>query len=312
MSNARIAVLGAGGIGAYFGAKLAQAGNDVAFIARGAHLDAMRKDGLRVDAVDGPITIKPCAASHRPDDVGPVDFVLHATKMTALADDPAFVEPLVGKDTRVVSLQNGVDAPDMLAEVIGAEKVLGGLAFISAHIAEPGRIEQIGPMASIEFGPIASAKDTAAERLKTVFDAAGITADLTGDIRLRLWRKFCILAPGAGLLTVANSAYGPVREDPEVRALLVDAIGEAAAVAKAEGHDLGADYTEQMMKFVDGLPYEMVASMTVDRRRGKPMELPWFSGTIARLGEKHGIPTPVNRFIWVTLKLDAEGAAGLL
>ncbi|MEM9684118.1 MAG: 2-dehydropantoate 2-reductase [Pseudomonadota bacterium] len=305
-----VAIYGAGGIGAYYGAKLWGAGHRVAFIARGVHLEAMQRDGLRVVTADGEIHVDPCEASDDPADIGPVDFVLHTTKMRDLATSIEGCRTLIGgagDSGAVVSLQNGVDAEDILRDGLGADRVLGGLAILSAHIEAPGRVEQVGAMNVLEFGELDRQTSERAERLNAALNESGIEGRLSPDIRTALWRKFCVLASGSGLLTVSDATYGEVREDPDTRAMLAAAIAEGAQVAKAEGVDLGDGYVDSVLAMVDGFPEEMTASMTVDRRRGKPLELQWFSGAIVRRAERHGIDTPVHRFLWAALKLCADG-----
>lgn len=306
-----VTICGAGGIGAYYGAKLWHAGHPVTFIARGDHLKAMRRDGLRVATADGEIHVVPCRATDDPTEIGPVDLVLHTTKMRDLAPSLDACRTLLGETGSVLSLQNGVDAEETLAETFGADRVLGGLCILSAHIDGPGRVAQTGAMNLLEFGPWTGSRAAETEerdaRFRDGFAAAGIETRLSPDIRTGLWRKFCVLASGSGLLTVTDTPYGPAREDPDTRALLVAAVEEAEAVARAEGVDLGEGYVDQVMGMIDGFPPDMLASMTVDRRRGKPLELPWFSGAILRRAAAHGIDTPVHRFFWAALKLHAEG-----
>jgi 2-dehydropantoate 2-reductase len=305
---AKIAIMGAGGIGAVYGARLAEAGHEVAWIARGEHLAALQKAGLKLQSPAGDAHLPGLAASADPAEIGVSDLVLHTTKMTALAEDPGFVAPLVGEGTAVVCLQNGVEAPEMLAAALGADHVLGGLAYISAHIVAPGVVEQVGAFTRIEFGaPDAAARPLEA-KVEDWLTVPGIETTLVPDIRLALWRKFGMLASGAAMMSAARTTYGALREDPAGRQMFLDALGEAAAVARAEGVALPDDYADWAMGVVDGFPAEMTASMRVDLERGKPMELPWFSGTIARLGEKHGVPTPVHRHLEIVLRLQQEAA----
>lgn len=306
---AKIAIMGAGGIGAVYGARLAEAGHEVAWIARGDHLAALKADGLKLQSPAGDAHLPGLAASADPSDIGPSDLVLHTTKMTALAEDPGFVAPLVGEATAVVCLQNGVEAPEMLAEALGAEHVLGGLAYISAHIIAPGVVEQVGAFTKIEFGAPTEAAKPLEARVEEWLSVPGVETTLVLDIRLALWRKFGMLASGAAMMSAARTTYGALREDPAGRQMFLDALAEAAAVGRAEGIALPEDYADWAMGVVDGFPPEMTASMRVDLERGKPMELPWFSGAIARLGEKHGVPTPVHRHLEIVLRLQEEAAA---
>lgn len=306
---ARVAIMGVGGIGAVYGARLAAAGHELALVARGDHLDAIRQDGLRVKSPAGDAHLTDLTASADPAEIGPVDLVLHATKMTALAEDPGFIAPMVGDGTAVVTLQNGVEAPEMLAGAIGQGHVLGGLAYISAHILEPGVIEQVGTFTRIEFGAPDAATRLLEPKVQDWLDVDGIEVTLSEDIRVSLWRKFCMLASGAAVLSAGRTNYGALRADRDGRQLLIDAMGEGAAVAKALGIDLGDGYIDWTMELIDGFPAEMTASMKVDLERGKPMELPWFSGTIVRLGREHGVPTPVHAHLETVLRLQQEAAA---
>ncbi len=305
---AKIAIMGAGGIGAVYGARLAEAGHEVAWIARGDHLAALQKDGLKLQSPAGDAHLPGLAASADPAEIGVSDLVLHTTKMTALAEDPDFVAPLVGDGTAVVCLQNGVDAPEMLAEALGEAHVLGGLAYISAHIIAPGVIEQVGTFTKIEFGAPTDAARPLEAKVEEWLTVPGVETTLVPDIRLALWRKFCMLASGAAVMSAARTTYGALRDDPEGKQLFMDAVAESAAVGRAEGMALPDDYVEWAMGVVDGFPPEMTASMRVDLERGKPMELPWFSGTIARLGRKHGVPTPVHSHLGTVLRLQQEAA----
>ena len=310
---AKIAIMGAGGIGAVYGARLAEAGHEVAWIARGDHLAALQKDGLKLQSPAGDAHLPGLAASADPaelsDSWGPSDLVLHTTKMTALAEDPGFVAPLVGEGTAVICLQNGVEAPEMLADALGADHVLGGLAYISAHIVAPGVVEQVGTFTRIEFGAPDAAARPLEDKVEEWLTVPGIEVTRVPDIRLALWRKFCMLASGAAVMSAARTTYGALREDPAGRQLFMDAVSEAAAVGRAEGVALPDDYVDWAMGVVDGFPAEMTASMRVDLERGKPMELPWFSGAIARLGDKHGVPTPVHGQLETVLRLQQEAAA---
>ncbi len=309
---AKIAIMGAGGIGTVYGARLAEAGHEVAWVARGEHLAALRATGLKLQSAAGDAHLPGLAASDDPAEIvaqmGQADLILHTTKMTALVEDPGFVAPLVGEGTAVVSLQNGVEAPAILAAALGAEHVLGGLAYVSAHIIAPGVVEQVGTFTKIEFGaPTAAAKPLEGP-VEEWLTAPGIEVTREADIAVALWRKFCMLASGAAVLTAGRTTYGAVRGDPAARQLLLDAISECAAVARAEGVDLGGGYLDWTMGVIDGFPPEMTASMKVDLERGKPMELPWFSGTVVRLGEKHGVPTPVHAHLETILRLQQDAA----
>ena len=306
----RFAIMGSGGVGGYFGGRLAQAGFDVSFIARGPHLAAMREQGLRLDSPLGDAHIKPAHATDDPAEIGPVDYVLFATKLWDTESAGEACRPLIGPETAVISLQNGVDAEDRLARILGAGHVMGGVAAISAVIGAPGVIDHLGNFAKIIFGELNGARTARADRLMAALDEAGIDATIADDIGKTIWNKFIFLVGLSALTSVTRKTIGPVREDPDCRALLVRVLAETVAVARAHGIALDADSEAERLAFLDNLPAAMTSSMAGDLARGNRLELDWLSGAVVRMGRELGVDTPANDFINTVLKLSAAGDGG--
>ena len=303
----KIAVMGSGGVGGYFGARLAANGFDVTFIARGAHLEVIQRDGLRLESANGNVHIKPAQATDTPASAGPVDYVLFTTKLwdTELAAEAS--RPLLGADTAVISLQNGVYAEQLLGEVLGREHVLGGLAQISSFIAAPGAIRHAGTMARVVFGELDGKRTPRAQALLTAFREAGVDADLTDDINRAIWQKFVFLVGLSGVTAVTRQSIGPLREDADTRALLGQVMAETAAVARAKGIAVDSASVNDRLAFMDALPADMTSSMAHDLAQGNRLELDWLSGAVARMGRELGVATPANTFIYVALKLNTAG-----
>ena len=298
----KIAVMGAGGVGGYFGAKLAASGEEVHFIARGAHLEAMRRDGLRVHSANGDVLIKPVKARNDPAAVGPVDLVLIAVKLWSTGDALRDAKPMVGPGTAVVSFQNGVVAVDDIAKAFGKERTLGGVANIAAVIEKPGVIRHTGTMAILTAGEL---EGKASARVKAFVDAcikAGIQARSSDDIRKTIWEKYVFLVAASAMTTLTRLPLGAVREDPDTRALTRQIMSEVVAVGKAKGVHLESDMPDKLLERLDTMPREMVASMLGDLERGNRLELPWLSGGVAEMGKDLGIATPANGFVLAALK----------
>ena len=306
----RFAIMGSGGVGGYFGGRLAQAGFDVSFIARGAHLAAMRERGLRLDSPFGDARIEPVRATDDPAEIGPVDYVLFATKLWDTESAGEACRPLIGPETAVISLQNGVDAEDRLARILGAGHVMGGVAAISAVIGAPGVIDHLGDFARILFGELNGDRTARGERLMAALDAAVIDATMADDIGKTIWNKFIFLVGLSALTSVTRKTIGPVREDPDCRALLARVVAETVAVARARGIALDADSEAERLAFLDNLPAAMTSSMAGDLARGNRLELDWLSGAVVRMGRELGVDTPANDFINTALKLSAAGDGG--
>ncbi len=303
----KIAVMGTGGVGGYFGARLAAAGEAVAFVARGAHLEAMRRSGLRLSSALGDVHLDPVRTSDDAAEIGPVDVVLFAVKLWDTEAAGAACKPLLGDDTAVISLQNGVEGEAVLSRLLGARHVLGGVAQIAAVIAEPGVIHHAGSMARIIFGEAGGVPSERARAFLEACQGAGIEATLSDDIEKAIWNKFILLAPLAGVTSVTRLSIGAVMADPDTRQLFRDAVGEAAAVGRARGVRLDDDAVDRTLEAAQGLPHEMRTSMQQDLARGGRLEVPWLSGAIARFGAEAGVETPVNRTLHAALKPYAEG-----
>jgi 2-dehydropantoate 2-reductase len=303
----KLAVMGSGGVGGYFGARLAAQSYDVTFIARGAHLEAIRTNGLMVESANGDVHVHPATATDTPSDIGVVDYVLFATKLWDTETAGEAIRPLMGPETAVISLQNGVDAEERLAVILGREHVMGGLAQISAIIAAPGVIRHTGTMAKIVFGELDGRSTPRAEELLTALRESGVDAELSDNIERSIWQKFVFLVALSGVTSVTRHALGPVRQDPDTRALLETVMMETVAVARAKGIDIGPGFVGDRLAFFDTLPAEMTSSMHQDLERGNRLELDWLAGAVVRMGHELGVETPANAFIYTALKLSAGG-----
>ena len=306
----RIAILGPGGVGGYFGGRLAAAGEDVTFIARGAHLKAIRDTGLRVESANGDFHVHPARATDDPATVGPVDAVLFAVKLFDTEAAAEFARPLVGPDTVVVNLQNGVESEAITAGILGPDRVMGGVAYIAAVIAEPGLVRQTGAFARLVFGEMDGTLSDRGRRLEDACRRAGIEATLSPQVQVEIWRKFLMLAAVSSITTATRRPIGALRGDPDLRRLFADAIAEAAAVGRASGVALPPDAEAATMTLLDGLPAPMVASMVHDLNAGRRLELDRLGGAVVRLGRALGVPTPVHAALYAVLKPYSDGSPG--
>ncbi len=304
----KIAMMGSGGVGGFFGGRLAHAGYDVSFVARGAHLAAMRARGLTIEnEPQGNIQVPRVRATDDPAAIGPVDIVVVSVKLWDTEKAARQIRPLLGPRTGVLSLQNGVVKDDILRRELGEPPVMGGVGYVATHIARPGVIHQVGTMQRIVLGEYDGRRSERAELLVEALKKSGVTAELSGDVRRAIWEKFVFLSALAGTTTAMRTTIGPIRQDPRTRAFLLDLMREAVAVGRAHGVALPEDYAEQRLAFADGLPADMTSSMHHDLERGNPLEVEWLSGAIVRLGEAKGVPTPANRAVWDVLALHAAG-----
>lgn len=301
----RIAVMGVGGVGGYFGGRLAAAGGDVAFIARGNHLEALRRDGLRVISAKGDLLVHPVAATADPAEIGPVDLILFSVKLWDTETAAQALKPMIGPRTVVVTFQNGVDSVERISSVVGAEHVAGGVCHIAAAIAAPGIIRHTGTLARLTVGSLYPGQDANLAAFASLAERAGIEIHMVDDVKRAIWEKFIFLAPFSGVTTLARLPIGPIRSDPDTRGLFADAVAEAVAVARASGVPLPDDQLERIMGFTDGLPGEMKSSMLGDLERGARLELPWLSGAVVQRAGALGIAAPVHRVIFAALKLHA-------
>ncbi len=304
----RIVVMGTGGVGGYYGGVLAKSGQDVSFIARGAHLEALRANGLRVESqIMGDFALPKVTATDQPATLGQADLVLFTTKAYDLEGAARGLLPLLGKDSMVLPLLNGVDIAERLATVVGTERVLGGMCQISSSIKAPGVIKQVGPLNRIAFGELGGGSSARARAVLEVFKAAGIVAELSEQIQVDLWKKFLAICAAGGMSALTRSTLGPILKDPDTRALFVGCMQEVALLARRKGVILPAALVQDALAGYDKLPAEMRPSMGLSVLHGQPLEVEALNGTAARLGRELGVPTPINRFIATALKLVAEG-----
>jgi 2-dehydropantoate 2-reductase len=301
----RVAVVGVGALGGYFGALLANAGNDVTLIARGEQLEALRTRGLTLRShVVGDITVHP-AATDRCEEVGPVELVMMCVKTYALEAAAVQARPLVGPDTVIVPVQNGVDAAESIGQSVGFGPVLRGTTFVNAHREGPGVVRHSGGQRLV-FGELSGAQSPRTARLCEVFLQAGITAEARSDIRLAMWEKFAGIS-SAGALAVARLPLGPVLACPETREFVRQTIIEAVAVGRAHGVMLPDDYAERFIALVTPFPAWTKPSMLVDLEAGRRLELEAINGTVVRMGRERGVTTPTNTTIYAALKPYADG-----
>ena len=298
----RIAVVGAGGVGGGFGAALAKAGADVVFIARGAHLAAMKREGLKVQGGRGETHLVPTQATDDPESIGKVDIVLFCVKLWDVENAGQHIKPLIGPDTAVIPLQNGIDAAERLIPILGPNAVMGGVAQISASIVEPGVIQQVGTFMRMVFGEFGGKRSQRAEDFLALCLQAGFDATLSEQILTELWMKFILLACNASVTALARQPIGKLRDDPDLRPIFMAAYREAIDVGRASGVTLPADALEKIVDFTSHAPSAMKASMALDLDRGNRLELPWLGGKVVELGLKLGIPTPTHHMMYAMLK----------
>lgn len=309
----RIAIHGVGGVGGYFGGRLAEAGEDVIFIARGAHLEAMRRDGLKVESPAGNFCINPVNATAEPVDAGVVDAVIIGVKAWQLIDAAHAIRPIIGPATIVVPLQNGIDAADVLKRELSVGHVLGGTCGIAAAIAGPGFIRHAAVAPYIQFGPTEPGAPIPAnaEALRSAFARAkGVTAEIPPDIRIALWQKFLGVAPAGAIGAITRAPMGVLHADLPCRALVDQAKAEIKAVGTALGVQWAPDAIERVSAVHATVPFGTTASMQRDIMEGRPSELDAQIGSLVRLGERLGVPTPVNRFVYDCLMPQERRARG--
>jgi 2-dehydropantoate 2-reductase len=297
----RIAIFGAGGAGGYFGAQLARAGEDVIFIARGEHLQAICTHGLRVETPKGEIVIQPAQASNDPAQVGVVDAVIVGVKAWQVTETARAMEPMIGPNTFVVPLQNGVEASSQLATVLGADHVLGGLCGTLSWIVGPGHIRSIGQVHFIKFGELDKRPSERAEQLRQAFERAGVKVEIPLDIHVALWEKFLFVVSFGGVGAVTRAPIGVIRTLPETRRLLEQCMREIFAVARTRQIALSDGIVEKSMMFLDSLAPSGTTSLQRDIADGKPSELDAWNGAVVRLGREVGVATPLHEFIYHSL-----------
>jgi 2-dehydropantoate 2-reductase len=306
----RIAVVGAGGVGGGFGAALAKAGADVTFIARGAHLSAMKSAGLKVISPRGDTHLVPTRATDDPAEIGNVDIVLFCVKLWDVESAGMRIKPLIGPGTAVIPLQNGIDAAERLIPILGSDAVMGGVAQISASITAPGVITQVGTFMRMVFGEFDGKRTKRAEDFLALCLKAGFDATLSEKILTELWMKFVLLAANASITAATRQPIGRLRDDPDLRAVFLAAWQETIAVGRARGVALPDNAVEKISEFTSHAPAAMKASMALDLERGNRLELPWLGGKVAELGRELGIPTPTHSTMYALLKPYVMGTPG--
>ena len=303
----KVAIFGSGGVGGYFGGKLAAAGEDVTFLARGAHLAAMQNEGLHIASPLGDVHLPNVHATDRPQAIGPVDVVLFTVKLYDVEASAATLAPLIGPETVVITLQNGVDAMDMVSKHVGADHVAGGAAYIVVVIDRPGHLRHTTAQ-QLVFG---ERDGTRSDRL-VAFEQAGIRAGFQAkastDVQADLWTKFVRLATWSGMTTVTRAPMGVVRDTPATYDMMMAAIDEVIAVGKAKGINFPADLMDGTIKLIKNFPASSKSSMLEDIERGRRLELPWLSGAVVRIGQEVGVPTPIHQFITTVLTPFVDGA----
>ncbi|MEZ4491216.1 MAG: 2-dehydropantoate 2-reductase [Cyanobacteriota/Melainabacteria group bacterium] len=297
----KIAIMGTGGVGGVFGALLAKAGEDVTFIARGAHLKAIRENGLQIVSKTNPeIQIKDAKATDDPAEVGEVDLVLFCVKLWDTESAAELIKPMVGKETAVISLQNGISKDEILASILGKEHMVGGISYVASAITAPGIIEQRGDRQKLVFGEFAHNGVTKSPRVARFEEAcknASIHAVVPDSIEVAIWEKFVFLVAMSSLCAGVRGSIGIVQSHPKTRELFIESMKEVLAVAVASGVDMPAETLDNQIAYFESLLPEVTASMQVDLSQGNRIELPYLAGTVVELGEKLSVPTPVLRVL---------------
>jgi 2-dehydropantoate 2-reductase len=304
----RIAVMAAGAVGGYFGARLAAAGHDVSFIARGAHLAAIRDQGLTVESALGDLHLKNAQVTSDPQSVGAVDIVLFAVKLWDTETAAQAARPLVGAETRLITLQNGIDSVERIAPILGQDNVVGGTAHIATVIAAPGVVRHTSSFARLRCGRIDGHPDRQLIAFAEAAQKAGIEIAVSDAIDLDRWKKFVFLVALSGATAATRQPLGPIRADPDTRALFIDLMREVSALGRAKGIPLAPEFIDEQIKFADAAPHEFKASMLHDLEAGRRLELDWLAGKVMTLGRDLGVPTPANEAVYKVLKLHRMGA----
>jgi 2-dehydropantoate 2-reductase len=298
----KILIFGTGGVGGYFGGRLARAGEDVVFIARGEHLRAISASGLRVDSSDGDFVIYPAKATDDVSEIGEVDLVILGVKAWQVPEAARAIKPIVGANTTVLPLQNGVEAVSQLVNELGAENVIGGLCRIVSYVVGPGHIRHAGFEPSIIIGELDNRHTDRIARIEQVFKHADLNISIANDIQVALWTKFLFIASFSGVGAMANAPAGVLRSDPKWRAQMLSAMNEIYTLAHARGIKLPPDSIDRVMSSVDGLPEDATSSMQRDIAAGKPSELEAQNGAIVRMAREVGVEAPTHELIYQTLR----------
>jgi 2-dehydropantoate 2-reductase len=311
----RFAIIGVGAVGGYFGARLAQAGEDVVFIARGDTLNALKSDGLRLDSLNGDFLLSSVNAVDNTAQAGMVDVVIVGVKTWQVPEVAGSIQPLLGEDTIVLPLQNGVEAATQLAEILGREYVCCGLAKIFSFLAGPGHIRHTGIDPYIAFGECDNRRSGRVKKLQQVLQHAGINAEIPPDIMVALWEKFLFVVSWGGIGAISRAPIGAIRRLPRTRRLLEQAMHEVLNVARARNVNLHEDVVDRSMAFIDTLPPVGTTSMQRDIAEGRPSEIDAWNGAVVRFGDEAGVNVALHRFIFdclQPLELNARGEISFL
>jgi 2-dehydropantoate 2-reductase len=303
--------MGSGGVGGFFGARLARGGADVTFIARGAHLNAMRERGLAIESTEESqsFSLPQVKVTDEPATIGVVDLIMFGVKLWDTEAAARSLVPIIGNETAVISFQNGVQKDDMLRPIVGTDAIMGGVAYVGTNIARPGVIAQKGPMQRLVFGEFDGSRSRRAEAFLEACQRGGVNAEISPDIRSEIWQKFIFLASMAAVTAATRKPLGPVRSNPLTRQFFLDLMREVVAVGRAHGVAIPDHFAEQRLAFADTLHPDMTASMHHDLEQGRPLELQWLSGGVVDLGTEVGVPTPLHRAVRDALILHAAGRA---
>ena len=306
----KIAIIGTGGVGGYFGAKLAQAGNEVTFLARGEHLKAIQKNGLTVKSIHGDFRVENIKATDKISNIEKTELVIISVKAWQVKGIGEELKPILKSDSTIIPLQNGVLAADELMENIDRKHILGGLCRIISKIEAPGVINHFGVTPTIVFGELDKSKTERLARIQNAFNAAGIESRISDDIEADIWKKFISICV-SGLLAVSNTTYGELRELKETRNLMVELINEVYILSRKIGVNIEEDFVDKTVSFIDTYPSDSTSSLTRDVWERKPSEIEYQNGTVVRLGEKYGVATPINRFVYSCILPSELKARGL-
>lgn len=306
----KFAIVGSGAVGGYYGAKLAEAGHEVTFVARGAHLAAIRERGLTIRSPLGDFTVR-ARAEEDPANVPPVDVAIFAVKAYSNHVALGILKGVTGDFTVALTLQNGVDSADEVAAAVGHGRVLAGSAYIAAALSEPGLIEQTGTHRRVVFGEVFGADTRISERVARIHEAfagAGIVSEPVADARVPIWEKFCFLAPFAAFTGAARASIGPLWSDPSTRDVMTAAFGEVETVARTEGVALAPGVVQRIVEYVDSIPGSTRSSLLIDLQQGKPIEVEALVGAVVRRGARAGVPTPLMAALYAVLAPHAQGS----
>jgi 2-dehydropantoate 2-reductase len=298
----RIGVMAAGAVGGYFGGRLAAAGHDVIFFARSRNLEALRRDGLKIESVKGDLHLPKVNATDDPKSVAPVDIVLFAVKLWDTENAAELIRPIVAADTRVITLQNGVDSVERLAPILGRDNAVGGIAYIATVISAPGVISHTSDFAQMRCGRVDGKPDAKLAAFADAAMKAGVDISLTDTIETDRWKKFVFLTTLSGMTSATREPLGKILADPDTRSMFQAVMQEVVAVGRAQGVALPLDFVEDRMKYAATTPFGFKASMAHDLDRGNRMELDWLAGRVVALGRELGVPTPMNTAIYAVLK----------